>query len=89
MTIAASLFVYAVMQKGNYDIQCYNRKNCPKPEKMTDTICGCIIMAATILFLIWSMVFYGWEICWIVFPAEYFVRHCQRDRGIFRKGKNA
>lgn len=68
---AVSIFVYFGMGKQEYDVEAYNRENDPN-EKGKNTLtavwCGCIMLFATIVFLIAGLVFHLWEICWIVYP---------------------
>lgn len=57
IAIAVTIIVYAGMQKAKYEIKEYNKENDPSPEtrKKNEKIgrwCGCIMMIATILFLI-------------------------------------
>lgn len=70
--VAGPIFIYAGMQKSKYDVSSYNQENNPnktKQQKLSGTICGCIMIAATIVFLVWGLVFGAWEICWIVYPV--------------------
>lgn len=73
VTIAVGIFVYNSMKKEEYDIEKYNRDNNPDPDKRKTyeklaVWCGCIMLVATILFLIAGLVFGLWEICWIAYP---------------------
>lgn len=57
VTISVTLFVYAGMQKNKYNIKHYNLLHDPnsmtyKNDKKTGLICGCLMMIATIIFLI-------------------------------------
>ena len=54
-----------------YDVEAYNRENDPNANKKNTLVavwCGCIMLFATILFLIAGLVFHLWEICWLVYP---------------------
>ena len=71
VTIAVSILVYTGMHKQAYDVEEYNRENDPKVNTKNTPVavwCGCIMLFATIIFLIAGLVFYLWEICWIVYP---------------------
>ena len=70
---AVGIFVYNGMKKEEYDVEKYNRENHPDPEeqsrqKKIGVWCGCIMIIATIFFLIGGLCFNLWEICWIVYP---------------------
>lgn len=74
VAVAVGIFVYAGLGKGMYDIEAYNKENnldekSKETEKKIGVWCGCIMLVATILFLIMGLVFHMWEICWIVYPV--------------------
>ena len=75
LSIAVSLLIYAGIQKQKYNIQEYNEthdKNSVeyKKEKITGTVCGCLMMTATIIYLICGFVFEEWGVPSIaVFPV--------------------
>ena len=72
VTAGVSILIYTGMQKQEYDIEAYNKDNSQKNSGKCDPIaawCGCIMLIATILFLIAGLVFRLWEICWIVYPV--------------------
>ncbi len=57
LAIAVTILIYAGMQKAKYAIKEYNKENNPSPEarKKNEKVgrwCGCIMMIATILFLL-------------------------------------
>ena len=59
------------MQKSKFNIKEYNEENKPKSsqkERLQGMWCGCIMIFATILFLIGGFIFGKWEICWICYP---------------------
>ena len=59
------------MHKQEYDVEAYNKENNLKKAEANGAVavwCGCIMLVATIIFLIAGLVFYLWEICWIVYP---------------------
>lgn len=72
---AASIFVYSGMLKSKYDVSAYNKEQSKeqkneksRAEVITSAASGCIMMIATIIFLIWGFVLDGWKIGWIVYP---------------------
>lgn len=74
VTIAVPIIIYAGTQKEKYDIEAYNSKNSPNPEvkKQNDKIgrwCACIMMLATIVFLLLGFLASAWGIAWVVFPV--------------------
>lgn len=71
VTAAVSIFAYTGMHKAEFDVAAYNRENSPEAKAKNSPIavwCGCIMLLATIVFLIAGLVFSLWEICWIVYP---------------------
>lgn len=69
---AVGIFVYSGMKKEEYDVEKYNRSNCPDSEDRKknaeiDVLCGCIMLAATMIFLVAGLIYNLWESCWIVF----------------------
>lgn len=69
---AVGIFVYSGMKKDEYDVEKYNKSNASDPEsvKKNNRIsvwCGCIMIVATIIFLVMGLVFLMWDICWIAF----------------------
>lgn len=75
VTISVCLFVYAGMQQSKYNIKEYNllhdkESETYKKNKLTGTICGCLMMTATIIYLILGFVFYEWGMpSIVVFPV--------------------
>ncbi len=74
LTAGVSTLVYAGMQKSKYDIEGYNKETNPSPERrkrdeLKGKICGCIMLVATIIFLIWSFSTNAWRITWIVYAV--------------------
>ena len=75
LTIAATIFVYAGLQKDKYDIEYYNKihdkeSDTYKKNKLKGSICGCIMLIATLIYLIFGFVFDGWGMPHVVvFPA--------------------
>lgn len=69
---AVAILVHTGMGKEKYDIAAYNRKNSNVDKEADNRIgvwCGCIMLIATILFIIAGVCFRLWNICWIVFPV--------------------
>lgn len=71
VSIAITNLVYFGTQKSKYD------DTIPKTElelakaKENEKIgvwCGCIMLFAAIIFLVWSFVFDGWSLSWLIFP---------------------
>lgn len=74
VTAAVTTLVYGGLQKTKYDIEQYNKEANPSPEKrktdaLTSKISGCIMLLATIIFLVWSFTTAAWEITWIVYAV--------------------
>lgn len=70
--VGAGILIYAGMQKSKYNIENYNKENRPQKEtsrkdRLIGMWCGCIMIFATIVFLLMGFLFQMWEICWIVF----------------------
>ncbi len=68
---SVSIFTYTGLWKQEYNVEAYNKENNPKTNQENSLVavwCGCIMLAATILFLIAGLMFRLWEICWIVYP---------------------
>lgn len=66
ITIAVTLFTYAGTQQDRYDIRKYNLKHdynsqTYKNGKRTGTVCGCIMLLATIIFLACGLLANHWE----------------------------
>lgn len=75
ITIAVSVIVYAGLQKSKYSIREYNLmhdEESPeyKKDQLTGTICGCLMLTATIIYLIFGFVSNNWGMPHIVvFPV--------------------
>lgn len=73
VAFGGALLSYAGMQRDKFDVEKYNRENQSEKEKngqstLIGVVCGCIMIAATIVFFIWGFLFGAWMICWIVYP---------------------
>lgn len=71
---AASILVYAGMQKEKYNIEGYNKEGNPSPERKRRNVlkgkaCGCIMMLATCIYLPLSFVTGRWDMTWVVYPV--------------------
>ena len=99
LTVAVSLFVYAGTQSAKYHIDNWNEMHdktseAYRKDKLTGTICACIMIAATIIYLIEGFCFGEWGIgaavtysvggllCGI---AAIVIDHCDLDK---KKKKN-
>lgn len=74
VTAGVPLIVYAGIQNGKYDIEAYNRENraddrSKEIDRKTGVWCACIMLSATILFLIGGFALDRWGSCWIVYPV--------------------
>lgn len=72
ITGGVGTLVYMGMQDSKYHIQEYNAENKMEKSKagrISEGICGCIMLLATVIFLIWSFMTNRWDISWIVFPV--------------------
>jgi len=73
--ISVVIFIYAGTQKEKYDLKHYNLihdKNSTeyKKEQLTGTVCGCLMMTATIIYLIFGFKNNGWGMPYVVvFPV--------------------
>lgn len=73
VTIAATLFTYAATQESKYNIKRYNLMHnhdsqTYKNDKKIGLFCGCIMMAATMIFLACGFIGDLWKIAWVVYP---------------------
>lgn len=74
VAIAVGICVYGGLGKEMYDVKAYNKENNldEKSRERNEKVgvwCGCIMLIATIIFLIMGFVFHMWEICWVVYPV--------------------
>ena len=74
VTVGVTLLVYGGIKKSKYNIEDYNRENAPgekrkedKADRIKSAVCGCIMLVATIIFLVAGLGFNLWEKCWIVY----------------------
>lgn len=73
ITIAVPIMIYAGIQKDKYDIEKYNKTNQPDEETIERNNkigkwCGCIMLVATIIFLLLGFLKNLWVINWVVYP---------------------
>ena len=75
ISIGVSILVYAGLQKQKYNIQDYNNSHNKdskeyKKEKLIGTVCACLMMTATIIYLICGFVLGEWGVPSVaVFPV--------------------
>ena len=74
VTIAVVLFVYTGTQDSKYNIEHYNlthdhNSQTYKNGKKISTICACIMMAATMIYLGFGFLGKLWHIAWVVYPV--------------------
>lgn len=74
LTIASTLFTYAGIQESKYNIDHYNlmhdhSSKTYKNDKKIGLVCGCIMMAAAMIFLTCGFLWDLWKSAWIVFPV--------------------
>lgn len=68
ITISVGIFVYFGCEKSMYED---TKKTENKSSKRDDVIgkwCGCIMLVATAIYLLWSFILRAWEISWIIYP---------------------
>jgi len=71
---AIGVFIYAGIQEDKYKIWKYNRDNAPTPEakqrlNQIGTACGCIMLAATAIYVALGFTQNTWDTSWWVFPV--------------------
>ncbi|MCM1133963.1 MAG: helix-turn-helix domain-containing protein [Clostridium sp.] len=74
ITVGVSALVYGGLQKGKYNIEEYNREVNPSPEKkkrdaLKRKVYACIMLAAVIIYLVWSFMLDSWSKAWLVFAV--------------------
>ncbi|MBD5444830.1 MAG: helix-turn-helix transcriptional regulator [Lachnospiraceae bacterium] len=75
LTVAVMLFIYAGTQKNKYNIKQYNLEHDENSEtykksRLTGAVCGCLMMIATIIYLICGFAFNKWGMpSVVVFPV--------------------
>lgn len=76
--VGICLLVYAGMQKSKYDVEEDNdaeednKENSPvesRKDQLAAVWCGCIMIIATILYMIAGFGYHMWDKCWIVYPV--------------------
>ena len=69
VAVAVGILVYTGLGKEKYDISAYNKNNTYDSQgKKISVWCGCIMLAATAVFLVTGLVFSLWSIGWVVYP---------------------
>ncbi len=74
ITAAVSVLTYGGMQKEKYNIAGYNKEANPSPERrrrsaLVGKLCACIMLAATIVYLLLGYLWSFWDRAWLVFLA--------------------
>ncbi len=76
VTAGTGFLVYGGIQKSKYDIEEYNRENRSDAEKekegknhITSAICACIMVTATLVFLLTGFLQNAWHINWVSYVA--------------------
>ena len=74
ITAAVSVLTYGGMQKEKYNIAGYNKEANPSPERrrrsaLVGRLCACIMLAATIVYLLLGYLWSFWDRAWLVFLA--------------------
>lgn len=70
--IGIGVIVYTGLGKEKYEVDAYNKENSPskmETNRAAGIWCGCIMLLATILFMVAGFVFELWQICWVVYPV--------------------
>lgn len=71
VAVGVGVLTHTGLGKEKYDIEAYNKEENPDrkraDEKMT-VWCGCIMLIATIIFMVLGFVFNLWKISWVVYP---------------------
>ena len=72
VAVGVGVLVHTGIGKEKYDIADYNKKNSSQNEEANQRVgiwCGCIMLVATIIFLIAGLCFELWSICWVAYPV--------------------
>lgn len=74
LTAAVTILTYGGMQKSKYDVESYNREGNPSPEKkkrdaLKGKLCTCIILAATIVYLVLGFTGNYWASAGVVYAV--------------------
>ncbi len=76
VTAGTGFLVYGGIQKSKYNIEEYNHDNAPETEeketkvdRITRAICACIMIIATLIFLMTGFLQAAWHINWVVYVA--------------------
>lgn len=73
LAISVAMFIYAGIQKSKYNIEEYNQENSPSEniraqKEKSGKYSGCIMLTATIIFLVLGFLFDMWDRAWVVYP---------------------
>lgn len=69
--IGVGVLAHTGLGKEKYDIEAYNKEESTDKKRADEKIgvwCGCIMLTATIIFMVMGFVFQLWKISWVVFP---------------------
>jgi len=71
---AAAVMTYAGIQYDKYNVERYNRIHDPDPETkkrqdLVGRVCACIMLFATLIYVVTGLAWSMWETTWWVFPA--------------------
>ncbi len=77
VSAGVGLLVYGGMQKGKYDVEEYNKGNSAnegdgaetKSGRISGAICACIMILATLVFLLTGFLWSAWNINWVAYVA--------------------
>ncbi len=69
--IGVGVLAHTGLGKDKYDIEAYNKEESAdrkRANEKTGVWCGCIMLTATIIFMVMGFMFQLWKISWVVFP---------------------
>lgn len=74
IAISVTILVYAGMQKSKYNIDEYNKENDTESDvyrknKIKSSVCACIMMISTIIYLVMGFCYGGWGMPYVVIFA--------------------
>lgn len=71
VAVGVGVLVHTGLGKEKYDIDAYNKEENPEKKQADEKMIvwfGCIMLIATILFMVLGFVFNLWRISWVVYP---------------------
>lgn len=72
VAIGVGVLTHTGLGKEKYDIEAYNKVGSPdrkQADKKTVVWCACIMLTATIIYMVLEFIFQLWGISWVVFPV--------------------